>query len=224
MPAQQRTGLFRVVGPVRDDVDVPPGGQAIGEEVDHLRAYEATFVVATLRPRIGVVDADVVQRPRRQHVAEQDDPVAPGHPDVGDACLRERAQEGALTWHVHVDGQQVHIWLRSCHGDGGLAHAEADLERHRRRPSEDVLQIERLPVHLEPESRTPPVVGLGLTGPDAPRPALVRPDVPRRSRVIGGVVGPGDARRHSSPFRTEPVPPEAEGRGFDVQRVRLPAW
>jgi hypothetical protein len=119
---------LRVVGDVGREVELPPtGSETVDEGRDHVGRDHATVVVASLRPRVGKVDADDRERLGRDAVEERQQ-VAVHDPDVVEPAVLDRVEHGDHAGRVHLDADHVDVRLGRRHLDRRLAVAEADVE------------------------------------------------------------------------------------------------
>ena len=168
----------------------PEAGRGEGEEVG---LDQPPFVVPLLGPGVGEVDAQPVQGVRGEHLAQQDDGVAVGDPDVGETAALGEVQQIALAGGVHIDGEDIGAGIVGGHPRGGLAHPEPDLQHDGTVVAEQLTEIDdMLTVDVQPPERPQPLQGVRLPGRHPAPPGLEAPDPPlevRPGRIGLGPVG-----------------------------------
>jgi hypothetical protein len=148
-------------------MQVPARSESRDGQVDERRLDQPALLVASLGPGVGEVGADACERPRREHVAEQVDGVARGHPYVREALGADPLEQPAEPRCVHVDGQQVGPRVGGGHRRGRLAGTEADLDDDRPIVAEQLGEVERPAVDVDPVDGPEPLDRAGLARGDA---------------------------------------------------------
>jgi len=81
------------------------------------------------------------ERGSRNHVAPERDGIMLDDAQVGQSALADLLQQTADAGGVHLDAEVIVLRMRGSDERGGLAHAEADFQDLRGRPSEDPVEV-----------------------------------------------------------------------------------
>ncbi len=201
---ERREHLLGVIRPVGRDVQVAAGREPERERVHEIRLEQPALVVALLRPRIREEHVDAGEGAHRNHRIDHLDRVVTDHAHVGEPAPVDLAEQAADAGRMHLDADEVPF--RMCRGNlcRRLAHAEADLQHHRRGTAEHLLPVERCTRERKAVARQEFVER-----------ALLRrrhPPLPQHEAAHGaaGVLRPGDRRiriavgAHLPPTRLQP--------------------
>ena len=140
-----------IVRDVGREVQLTTGAETIGQRRDDIGSDEATVEVATLRPRIGKVDADDRQRLGRNAIEERQQ-VAVHDTDVVEAAVFDRIEHRDDAGCVDLHADHVEVRLCCGHLDRRFAVSEADVEHDVAVPTEHLRPVEQRTLQIE----TPP--------------------------------------------------------------------
>ncbi len=138
-----------VGGHVQHAADLQLAPHQFGE----FRLDDPPLVVALLVPGIGEEQQQPIEAGVGHAVAQHFQRVAAIHPHVAQALGQQAVEQRADARLVHLDADEVDVRRGGGHFQGGMAHAETDLESPRCLATEDRVEVLNLIAQFQAELR-----------------------------------------------------------------------
>ena len=144
--------MLGVVGPVGGDMDGAARFEAIGAKIKKRRLHNTALVVPFLGPGIWKVEVYAREAGQWNLLSEHLDRIVNDQFQVRDAGGIGRDQAVAHTGLMYFDAEEVHLRCGRCEFNQRVAVTKTDLEHDRGVASKKSIEVDRLPVELEPIS------------------------------------------------------------------------